>query len=164
MMYREVKYLANSYELKELISKYKLKLKVVDNQQIFIISKCFVIEIYGLIPETIFYFDLYSIDLKLYSSIDRILSDHDSGKISSIYQQQINKMKGVLIHKLQGNEENTLKAERCFFTYVQLMDDILSDLLFCKRNIYLHHFTETFEYKYKELISVLQIGGEDIHR
>lgn len=155
MMLREVKYLSESIELKGLTDKYNLKLQVVENQKIYLVSKCFVFEIYALVVEDFFYFDLYSIDLKYSSTLNVLLSDFDSGKLHSVYQTQITTRKDVLIPKLQGNEENTLKAEQYFFTMLELMDELLTDIMFCKKEIEKEYWSEIFDHKKKELQSIL---------
>lgn len=158
MTLREVKYLADSIELQTLISKYSLQLEIINNEKIFLISRCFIFEIYGLVVEDFFYFDLYPIELNLYSSLDRLLSDFDSKKIQSVYQAQITRRKKISISKLQGNEENTLKAEQYFFTMIQLMDELLVDIMFCKNKIGEQHCSEIFDYKKKELERILFNG------
>ncbi|MCP9754932.1 hypothetical protein EGI26_07170 [Lacihabitans sp. CCS-44] len=155
MTLREVCYLSETVELKHLVNKNNLTLKVVDNQKIYLTSKCLVFEIYGLVVEDFFYFDFYSIDLNLYSSLDRILSDFDSGKLHSVYQKQIDTRKEVLISYLQGNKESTLRAEQYFFTMLQLMDEILTEIMSCKKQIGEQHWTKIFDHKRKELESVL---------
>lgn len=157
MTYREVKYLADSIEMQTLMSKYSLTLKIINNEKIFLISRCFVYEIHGLVVEDFFYFDLYPIELSFCSSLDRLLSDFDSKKIQSIYQSQTTRRKKIAISKLQGNEENTLKAEQYFFTMIQIMDELLEDLMFCKKKIRKQHCSEIFDYKKKELMSVLKV-------
>jgi hypothetical protein len=151
MTLREVKYLADSIELQAFIIKYSLKLKFINNEKILLISKCFVFEIYGLVVEDFFYFDLYPTGLNFYSNVDRLLSDFDSGKIQSVYQFQIKSRKKIAIPKLQGNEENTLRAEQYFFTMIQLMDELLEDVMFCKKKIGEKHCSEIFDYKKIEL-------------
>ena len=58
MTLREVDYLSENVEFKHLVIKYNLILKVVDNQKIYLKSKCYIFEIYGLVVEDFFYFDL----------------------------------------------------------------------------------------------------------
>lgn len=151
MMLREVKYLASSNELQKLVNKYNLELKILNDEKILLISECFVFEIYGLVVENFFYFDLYSINLKYCSTLNVLLSDFDSEKLRSTYQLQTSIRKQVTIPKPQGNKENTLKAEVYFFTMLQLMDELLSNILSCEKKINQEHWSEIFEYKKKEL-------------
>lgn len=155
MTLREVQYLADSFELQDLIRKFNLKMEIIKNEKIFLISNCYVFEIYGLVVEDFFYFDLYPIQLNSYSNLDRLLSDHDSKRIQSVYQSQILSRKDVEISKLQGNEGNTLKAEQYFFAMIQLMDKLLSDIMTCKKEIKKEHWSEIFEYKRNELEAIL---------
>jgi hypothetical protein len=155
MTLREITYLTESDELKILLDKYNLKAKIFDNQRLFLVSNCIIFEIYGLVVEDFFYFDIYTNDLKQYSNIDRILSDFDPKKIQYAYQSQINTRKQVAVPVTQGYEINTLKAEQYFFTMLQLMDELLSDILLCKKNINKKHLTETFDFKKNELERIL---------
>ena len=155
MMFREVKYLVDSYELQKLVDKYNLELKILNDEKILLISECFVFEIYGLVVEDFFYFDLYSINLEYSSTLNVLLSDLDSEKLRSTYQLQVSKRKQVTIPKLQGDEENTLKAEVYFYTMLQLMDELMSDILFCEKEIKQEYWSEIFDYKKKELERVL---------
>lgn len=156
MTLREVKYLVDSYEFQNLTNKFNLKSKVFGNEKILLISECFVLEIYGLVVEDFFYFDLYSVDLYFYSNIDRLLSDFDSGRIQSVYQSELVNRRQVTIPMLQGNEVNTLKAEQYFFTMLQLMDELLSDVLSCQKEIKKEHWSETFEVKKNQLKIVFE--------
>lgn len=155
MTLREVNYLVDSREFLKLTEKYKLKTKIYVNEKIFILSECYVFEIYGLVVEDFFYFDMYSIDLNYYSNIDRLLSDYDSGRIHSVYQLQMVNRSQVYIPFLQGSEENTLKAEQYFFTMLQLMDELLSDILTCKKEIKKEHWSPIFEPKKNQLKVIL---------
>ncbi len=56
MTLREVDYLSENVEFKHLVIKYNLILKVVDNQKIYLKSKCYIFEIYGLVVEDFFLF------------------------------------------------------------------------------------------------------------
>jgi hypothetical protein len=156
MTLREVYYLSETVELKHLVNNNNLNLKVVDNEKIYLKSKCYIFEIYGLVVEDFFYFDLYSIDLDFYSSLDRVLSDFDSGIVHSVNQKQIAARKKVLISCLQGNKDSTLKAEQYFFSMLQLMDEILTEIMSCKKEIGKQYWTRTFNQKRKELESVLK--------
>ena len=161
MTLREVNYLVDSCEFQNLTSKFNLKFKVFGNDRILLKSKCFVLEIYGLVVEDFFYFELYSVDLNFYTNIDRLLTDFDSGRIQSVYQTQIATRKQVLMPYLQisqeqSNFEFTLKAEVYFFTILQLMDELLSDVLSCQREIKKEHWSETFEVKKNQLKIVLE--------
>ena len=151
MTCREVQYLADSEEFLEFVSKYKLKLKVENNQFIYMLSSCYIIQVHGLVIEDIFYFDFYSVDLKYSSTLNRLISDFDSKKLQNIYQSQVKKRKNITIPKLQGNKDNTLKAEQHFFTSLQLMDELLSDIMTCKNEIKKEHRSNIFEYKKNQL-------------
>jgi len=155
MTLRDVKYLADSIELQALINKYSLRLEVINNERIFLISGCFIFEIYGLVVEDFFYFDLYPIELNFYSNLDRLLSDLDSEKIQSVYQSQITSRKKSISSKLQGDEKNTLRSEQYFFTMLQLMDELLPNFLLCKQALGKQHCTEIFDYKKQELERIL---------
>ncbi len=154
MTYRKVKYLTNSKEFRELIVKYRLKFRVIDNQKIIVFSDYLIFEIYGFCTEVIFYFDIYTADLKWYSNVDRLLEGKDKETIKFIYNLQVIKRNRVLIKSLQGSESNTLKAEQHFFTYIQLLDELLNDFLTCK-NISQCFFSPTSEYKRTELKKLL---------
>jgi hypothetical protein len=156
MTLREVKYLSDNGEFNSLVNKYNLKVKIVDNEKLYLISPCFVFEIHGLVVEDFFYFDLYSKDLNLYSNLDRILADFNSEKLGAVYKEHVNKRKNILIPQLQGNAESTLKAEQYFFAMLQLMDDLVSDIMQCKKEIGLEYWSEIFDYKKQELIRILQ--------
>jgi hypothetical protein len=156
MTLREVKYLVDSYEFQNLTNKFNLMTRVFGNEKIFLLSECFVFEIYGLVVEDFFYFDIYSVDLNFYSNIDRLLSDFDSRRIQSVYQSELVNRKQVAIPFLQGNKVNTLKAEQYFFTMLQLMGELLSDILSCQREIKKEHWSETFEVKKKQLKIVFE--------
>jgi hypothetical protein len=160
MTYREIQYLADSYEFRFFTKKYNLKSKVLNNEKLLIISDCLIFEIYGLVVEDFFYFDLYSIDLKFCSTLNRLLTAFDSKILQTVYETQTKQRKRVLIpipqiSQLQSNLDLTLKSEVYFFTMLQLMDELLSDILLCKKNINKKHLTETFDFKKKELEHIL---------
>lgn len=156
MTFREVKYLGDSYELQKLIAKYHLELKNLNDEKILLISECFVFEIYGLVVEDFFYFDLYSINLEYSSTLNVLLSDFDSEKLRSTYQLQLSTRKHVKIPKLQGDRDNTLKAEVYFFTMLQLMDELLSNILSCEKEIKQEHWSEIFQFKKNQLKEILE--------
>ena len=156
MTLREVNYLANCYELQEFVDKYNLRVKLVDNQFIYLISKCLVIRIHGLVVEDFFYFDLYSIDLKKSSTLNVLLSDFDSEKLRSVYQSQIHSRTEVLIKNLQGSKEKTLRAEQYFFTMLQLMDELLGEIMSCKKEIREEYWNDIFDFKAKQLHTDLE--------
>ncbi len=155
MTYREVQYLADSEEFLQFVSKYNLKFKVENNQLIYLLSSCYIIQVYGLVVEDIFYFDIYSVNLKYSSTLNRLITDFDSEKLQSIYQAQIKSRKNITIPKLQGNKDNTLKAEQYFFTILQLMDELLSDIMTCKKEIKKEHWSPIFEPKKEQLKVIL---------
>lgn len=161
MTYREVEYLADSVELKILIEKYPIKLGLYKNEKIFLISNCLIIEIYGFVVEDFFYFDIYDIDLNFYSNIDRLLYSFDFNKIQSVFQKEKSTRKQVLITHLQisqaqTNLEFTLNAEVYFFTMLQLMDELLSDIMTCKKEIRKEHWSPIFEPKKNQLKVILE--------
>ena len=158
MTYRKINYLAESEELIGIIDKYNLRC-IIDSRRLFLLSDCIIIEIHGLVPETIFYFDVYSIDLELYSSLDRLLSDCNTEKIHCTYQAQITNRKQVLISELQGNEKNTLEAEQYFFTMLQLLDEQLSEIMLCQKKIDEKHWSKIFDYKKRELQLLFNSGN-----
>lgn len=160
MKYREIQYLANTQEFQRFIKKYNLKSEVVNNEKIFLISECLIFEIYGLVVEDFFYFDIYSIDLKFNSNINRLLEEFESEKLQSVFQSQIKLRNKVLIpslqvSQLQSNLELTLKSEVYFFTMIQLMDELLSNILTCEKEIKMDHWSNVFEHKKIELINVI---------
>ena len=156
MKYREINYLANSDKFKEFCLKYHLKTKVFNNEKLFLVSKCFVFEIYGLVVEDFFYFDLYSIDLKSKTTLNMLLADFDSRKLNEIYKSNVSIRTKVLIANIQGSEEYTLKAEQYFFTMFQIMEELLSKFMSCEKKIDIKYFTQCIDFKKKELENILK--------
>ncbi len=156
MTYRKVDYLTESVELKRFIEKYNLKTKIVDDQKLYLVSNCYIFEVYGLVIEDFFYFHFYSIDLEFGSTLNVLLSDFDSLNLRSVYEKQVNSRTKVSIPKLQGNEKNTLKSEQYFFTMLELMDELLTDVLNCEKNIKQEHLSAVFEFKKNQLKAIFE--------
>jgi hypothetical protein len=153
MTYREVDYLTKTKEFRTFVNKYRLNF-LQDNNIIYLLSECYLLEIYGLGVEEHFYFEIYSKDYKFYSNVDRLLAGTDRDRIKSISQRQIN-LRVVPIAAANNNPQRTLKAEQFFFGYLSIMDELLSDFLLCKFNLGDENFTSTPLVKQTQLVNIL---------
>jgi hypothetical protein len=156
MKYREVEYLARSNEFLIFVDRFNLLYKIENNQKIILISNCLIIEIYGLVSEDLFYFDISSKDLKYFSSLNRIISDYDSKEFFLIYHNQLKNRTKVLSSSSQVNLNILLKAEQYFFTMIEIMHKILGDYLECKRFLDESYNLEYLTYKKSYLEAMLK--------
>jgi len=151
MKYREIEYLTNSKEFIAFKIKYNLDVKIEKGEKIFLSSRFLIVEIYSFCVESIFYFDVYTIDYKWYSNIDRLLEKMDQMIIQSILKKEIEKRTTVLSPRLQSNEDRTLRSEQNFFACIAFFDLLLSDFLIQKEKIDFNLFSESSQAKRIEL-------------
>ena len=93
------------------------------------------------------------------SSIFSLLSDKDVTKMISVRDKQ-KQNRTELLSKLENgiNKDVALRAEQFFFTYIQLMDELLSDFLMCNQSQYIKLFTPNSEFRKSELANFLKTG------
>jgi hypothetical protein len=157
MTYRNLIEISETNEFKLFIIKYNLDLITVDDR-LLILSKCFIIDIYGFNVEDVIYFDVFSKDLNLTSSIFTLLSEKDAKRMIDIRDdQKRSRVKIVSTIANNINKDTALRAEQFFFTYINIMDELLGDFFMCYNNNYFKFFIPNFEQRKKELEQFFKI-------